>query len=64
MSVYCESLGTFRDGKCGCGKDAEIEIQVGWNTPSKGVGGGQYEEMCEDCFLIYQSQREQDVIDE
>jgi hypothetical protein len=36
--------------QCRCGKIAETEIQVGWDTKANaGAGGGQYEQVCWDC---------------
>lgn len=37
--------------KCSCGNDATTEVQTGWNpNANNGVGGGQYEGVCEECY--------------
>jgi hypothetical protein len=50
MAVYTPSRGERPDGLCACGQPATTEIQTGWHNPTTGVGGGQYEEMCDACF--------------
>ena len=58
MAIYTPSRGESRDGKCGCGKPATTEVQCGWdpgvhygpNHHLNRQGGGQYDEVCDDCY--------------
>ena len=60
MSIYTPSCGESADGVCGCGAPATTEIQVGWHNPPHGNGpsGGQYQEMCEECFAAEMSRQQ------
>lgn len=51
MAIYMPCLGEERDGRCHCGRPATTEVQVGWhNGEYGGPSGGQYDEICEECF--------------
>ena len=51
MSMYRSWLGERGDGLCACGQLATTEVQVGWHNADRTTrAGGQYDEICEDCF--------------
>lgn len=53
MALYTPCLGETPDNNCfSCGKPANTEIQYGWhkNASNGTVIGGQYGEICEECY--------------
>ena len=49
--IYAPVRGERPDGLCRCGDQATTEVQVGWVVLADGTQGGQYDEICEECFL-------------